>query len=92
MSTARHSLVDSSITFRSSILPSAVWSTWKSGTQIAFGRGGEPGPCPANVREPSLLVRSDQLLVPEDKPHRDATRGQATSRASYPWSKVHLNT
>ena len=42
---ARHSRVYSSITFRSfSILPSVVWSNWKSRAQTTLGRMGEKAP------------------------------------------------
>ena len=42
---ARHSRVNSSITFSSlSILPSVVWSNWKSRAQTTLGRIGHMAP------------------------------------------------
>ena len=42
---ARHSRVYSSMTFNSlSILPSAVWSNWKSRAHTTLGRMGQKAP------------------------------------------------
>ena len=42
---ARHSLVYSSITFKSfNIFPSVVWSNWKSRAHTTLGRMGENAP------------------------------------------------